>query len=59
MIYNKERLYENFDEDDPHTSLYVVFQKIGPQTYNFDVDSILSKALECFKQVPPSMLLSL
>jgi len=29
ILSNRQRIIEEFDEDDPHTSLYLVFQKMS------------------------------
>ena len=31
IIYNKDNLLENFEEDDPLTSLFMTFQKLNPE----------------------------
>lgn len=46
---------EQFDEDDPHTSLYIVFQKIDPA--RLDVEEIIRSATELSQRVKPGELI--
>lgn len=46
ILLNKNKLIEEYDEDDPQTSLYVVFQDIGPKSKNFEVESVIQMANE-------------
>lgn len=57
MVYNREKLIENFDWDDPMTSLFIVYQKIGNTNGAFDADTIIDIALRLTKQIPPDLLL--
>jgi len=50
IIYNKEKLFD--DEEDPLTLVFMVFQKIGSEEDKFDVDKIISLALELYEKVP-------
>jgi lipid-A-disaccharide synthase-like uncharacterized protein len=53
ILLNKERVLEHFDEDDPQTSLFIVFQRIGPQIYSIDTESLITKAKELLDKCPP------
>lgn len=52
-MQHEDTLYEEFDEDDPHTSLYMIFQKIKPTEGTFDVEAIIAEADGLIKKVKP------
>ena len=53
ILEQQDTLYEEFDEDDPHTSLYMIFQKIKPTKENFDADRIIEEACTLMKKWTP------
>lgn len=57
ILYNKERLEENFDYDDPLTSLYIVYQRISPNSYTFEVEAVIQEAQRVLILCPPETLL--
>lgn len=56
ILFNKETLYEQFEEDDPHTSLYMIFQQITPSEKSFDVEQIIQEAVSLLELLPPETL---
>lgn len=57
IIYNKNKLEEV--EEDPLTAVYMVFQRLEPQKFNFDVDRVIHSALNFMNLVPPEKMLLL
>lgn len=56
ILYNKVRLEENFDWEDPQTSIFLVFQKIGEKLDAFESETIIQSALRLVKDFPPESI---
>ena len=59
ILHHKESLITEFDEDDPHTSLYMVFQKINnPDVASqLDVNQLVLEARDLYIRHPASPIL--
>ena len=59
---NKQMIMDLFEEDednDANTILYMIFQRMSPTSFNFEVDSIILLAFEYIKTYPPKFLIGL
>ena len=52
ILSNRQGILSEFDEDDPHTSLYMIFQKMS-QGQNLDLETLIAEAAEMAKRVTP------
>jgi hypothetical protein len=59
ILHHKESLINEFDEDDPHTSLYMVFQKINNPDVpsQLDVNQLVLEARDLYIRHPASSLI--
>lgn len=58
ILSNRKSILEEFDEDDPHTSLYMVFQRMS-QGQQFDLEALITQAEEIAKKVTPESIVRL